>query len=244
MTLQRRARALMVGAILLVAAVAVVRVASRSDASALPPGVTERSFTAHGSAGDSRVTSIGVSLADARYQSRPMMTYGKRLSDLNAVAVIDGDFYNLQTGQPSGRLIIDGVVRSSSAAEPSIALDGETVTITRYPKASDVNVISGKPRLIAGGERVLDFTADGATRMQDDAVVPRSAVAIRADELWLVVCGEPGLTMTEWARTLQSRGFQDALNLDGGPSTGLVLGHRLLAGQDAQVPTALVIVRR
>jgi hypothetical protein len=241
MTPQRREYALLVCALLLVALAGVVRLASRSDAAALPAGIEERSFTARGSAGNSRVTAVGVSLSDGRYRERPMMTHGKRLSQLHAVAAIDGDFYNLQTGQPSGRLVINGAVRSGSNAEPSIVLHRLATTITRYPAASAVNVISGKPRLIIDGERVGDFAADGATRLQVDAAVPRSAVAVKGGELWLLACGAPGLTMAEWARALQREGFDDALNLDGGPSTGLVLGHRLLAGQDAQVPTALAI---
>jgi len=241
--LQRREHVLTACALLLVAAAVALQLTSRSDASGVPAGLTERTFTAHGSAGDSQVTSVGVSLADARYQVRPMMTHGKRLSTLKAAAAIDGDFYNLRTQQPSGRLVIDGETLSGSDAEPSIVLDRQATTIARDPPASAANLMSGKPRLVIDGARVHDFTADGATRLQDDAVVPRSAVALKDGELWLLACGEPGLTMSEWATVLQRRGFEDALNLDGGPSTGLVVGHQLLAGQDAQVPTALVIAR-
>lgn len=243
MRLRRRELLLVLCALLVVATAGVVRLASRSDAASPPAGIAERSFTARGRAGDVRVTAIGVSLTDRRYEERPMLTRGKRLSDLGAAAAIDGDFYNLTTERPSGRLVIDGAVLAGSAAEPGISLNGGATAIERYPRSSAAEVISGKPRLIVGGRRVSDFAIDGATHQQDTAAVPRSAVAIEGNELWLVACGEPGLTMTEWARALAAQGYRDALNLDGGPSTGLVVEHRVLAGQDARVPTALAIVR-
>ena len=241
--IQRRDHLLIACALLLVVAVGAFALAPRSHAAALPAGVAEQRFTAHGSAGASPVTAISVSLGDSRYRVQPMLTHGKLLSQLNVVAVIDGDFYNLQTGRPSGRFVIDGAA-SGAIAEPSLVLSPGPVAITRYARAIDTSVISGKPRLLVDGDTATTYEADGATSDQIDAVVPRSAVALDAGRLYLVACGEPGLTMAEWATTLQARGYTDALNLDGGPSTGLVAEHQLVIGQDAKVPTALVIVRR
>jgi exopolysaccharide biosynthesis protein len=56
---------------------------------------------------------------------------------------------------------------------------------------------------------------------------PRTVVGSDGSQLWLITLegvGSSGPTLPETAQLLLQLGLQEALNLDGGSSTGLVLG--------------------
>ncbi|MEB3184584.1 MAG: phosphodiester glycosidase family protein [Cyanobacteriota bacterium] len=96
-------------------------------------------------------------------------------------------------------------------------------------------VIGGGPLLLASGRVVLDGGAEsfGATFLQQGA--PRTVVASDGRQLWLITLqsGEGGgPSLPETAQLLLGLGLRDALNLDGGSSTGLVLaGQHLVKGR-------------
>ena len=81
---------------------------------------------------------------------------------------------------------------------------------------------------------------------------PRTAVGVTKDGRYLlaVVDGRQshsvGLTLTDWARLLVKFGAQDAINLDGGGSTDLVVNGEVQNspsdGQERAVGDALVLV--
>ena len=91
------------------------------------------------------------------------------------------------------------------------------------------HVIGGGPLLLQDGRIVLDGSAEGfgAAFLRQGA--PRTVVASDGSRIWLVTLegsggDDPGPTLGETAWLLQRMGLRDALNLDGGSSTGLVMG--------------------
>ncbi|MCM1983847.1 phosphodiester glycosidase family protein [Lyngbya confervoides] len=95
------------------------------------------------------------------------------------------------------------------------------------------NIMGAGPLLVANSQVVLNVEAESFQRAFEAAAAPRSAIAQRADGTVLLVTshnrvGGAGPTLTEWARVLQAMGGVNALNLDGGSSTTLYLGGRLV----------------
>ena len=121
--------------------------------------------------------------------------------------------------------------------------------------AKDKDFIIGcGPRLVANGR--VNVTVDEEDFPADIRIgrAPRSAVGITKDGRYLlaVVDGRQshsvGLTLTDWARLLVKFGAQDALNLDGGGSSDLVVNGEVQNspsdGQERLVGDALVLVAK
>ncbi len=154
----------------------------------------------------------------------------------------------------------DGVVISvhgTVADELGGVQVGDPVKITEDLGSGwqDADFILGVgPRLVANGR--VNVTADEEDFPADIRVgrAPRSAVGITKDGKYLlaVVDGRQshsvGLTLTDWARLLVKFGARDALNLDGGGSSDLVINGDVQNspsdGQERLVGDGLVLVRK
>lgn len=122
-----------------------------------------------------------------------------------------------------------------------------------------VTAIGGGPVLLKDGEVVNSWQAellygDGADDKMPEARHPRSAIGVTADGLLILfVCegrgmteGVAGMTFAEEAAVLKSLGCTDALNLDGGGSSCLLVnGQETIKVSDgAQRPVANVVYLR
>ncbi len=92
------------------------------------------------------------------------------------------------------------------------------------------DVITGKPWLIRDGRATLNWTRPQHVYRPN----PRTVAGVTSDRRTLVLLaadgrrpGVPGLTGFQLVRVLQEFGVTDAINLDGGGSTALVLGGRV-----------------
>jgi hypothetical protein len=106
----------------------------------------------------------------------------------------------------------------------------ELVSQPSSPLGSADQVVGGGPLLLQQGRLVLNGVAEGFSPAFLRQGAPRTILASDGLEVWLItVEGEsgPGPTLDETARLLLQMGLRDALNLDGGSSTGLVLGGSL-----------------
>jgi hypothetical protein len=95
------------------------------------------------------------------------------------------------------------------------------------PLGSAPNVIGGGPLLLQDGRIVLQGTAEGFSSGFLSQGAPRTVVGSDGRRLLLLTLegvGDTGPTLAETAALLQRLGVRDALNLDGGSSTGLVMG--------------------
>jgi hypothetical protein len=84
-----------------------------------------------------------------------------------------------------------------------------------------------------GGQIILDAKAEGFSSAFNQQTASRSAIGVTAAGTLLIVAvhnrpGGAGATLAELAQLMQQLGAVDALNLDGGSSTGLYLGGQLL----------------
>lgn len=106
---------------------------------------------------------------------------------------------------------------------------GERLTLQSRPSSpvgEQPNVLGGGPLLLQNGRVVLNGTAEGFSSGFLAQAAPRTVVASDGRQLWLITLqgvNNPGPTLMETALLMQQEGLRDALNLDGGSSTGLVL---------------------
>lgn len=134
---------------------------------------------------------------------------------------------------------------------------GDRAIITQElgaPWNQAVEIMGAGPRLVQNG--MVNVTA-GAEQFPSDiryGRAPRSAVAIlkNGNYLFGVVDGRQsssrGLTLTDWAKLLVKMGAKEAMNLDGGGSSALVVGGMLQNspsdGRERSVGSALVITQK
>ena len=108
--------------------------------------------------------------------------------------------------------------------------EGDRLTIKSRPNSDlglAANVIGGGPLLLQQGQLVLDGAAEGFGPAFLSQGAPRTVIGSDGRLIWLVTLegvDDSGPTLAEAGRLLQSMGLQEALNLDGGSSTGLVMG--------------------
>ena len=93
--------------------------------------------------------------------------------------------------------------------------------------------LGGGPLLLQGSKVVLDAAVEGFSQAFIAQRAPRSAAVSFADGKFALVTvhervGGKGPTLAELAQLLQSIDAQDALNLDGGSSTQLLLGGQII----------------
>jgi Phosphodiester glycosidase len=97
-----------------------------------------------------------------------------------------------------------------------------------HPLGSKPFVIAGGPLLLQNGQLVLNGVGEGFSSGFLAQGAPRTVIASDGRQLWLITLqglNGPGPTLLETAQVLQRQGLREALNLDGGSSTGLVLGQ-------------------
>jgi len=185
------------------------------------------------------------------------------------VAAVNGDFFSaagLPVGVEAGPL---GVRAGGGAAalavrdgrEPWIgrtAIDGASGVVSGpdwMVDASDyrdVQVIGGLPELLDLGERVGDLEV-AARPSFAAARHPRSAIGFNDDRIWIVAVDgrregySAGMTLPELTRVFEGLGAREALNLDGGGSTVMVVDGRVVSRPsdptgEREVVNALLLV--
>ena len=105
----------------------------------------------------------------------------------------------------------------------SVALDQR---LTPGAFKQQPHVVGAGPLLLSGGRPVLNAGLEGFGSQFQREKAPRSVVAWGQGRLWLFTVqglGNPGPTLRDTTQLVQQLGMEDALNLDGGSSTTLVV---------------------
>lgn len=141
----------------------------------------------------------------------------------NVVAAVNGDFYNMATGEPNSLIIKDGVelhATNNSGGFFGIKKDGTAVIgdVATYNQIKDdlQEAMSSNTLLVQNG-KIVGSSTD---------LEPRTAVGIRADGsvFFIVIDGRQspyseGITLTNLAKLMLDDGAVQAANLDGGGSS-------------------------
>jgi exopolysaccharide biosynthesis protein len=168
-----------------------------------------------------------------------------------AQAAVNGGFWK-PDGTPAGALKIDhewlgfptkprGAIGWSAAHQPfidQILTEGTEVTptsgYTSFEQWQDLkHIVGGTPVLVRDGHLIEDFSSEQTRESFLVRKHPRTAVGIREDGDWVFVVVDGrfhglfgGMTMQELAAWMLDLECVEALNLDGGGSSTMVIeGH-------------------
>lgn len=201
----------------------------------------------------------GLGLRVERAPRQPGMRGGRTsVTDLvrrhggTVVAAVNGDFFTPE-GLPLGPEVSAGV-RRTGRERPAVAFRAgerapwigttgvgvDRVSATGWPLDGDgggaAEVLGGYPELLDAGARVGDLLVEANPSFAASRH-PRTAVAVSVEEprLYLVVVDgrqgdySTGMTLPELAELLEALGAEEALNLDGGGSSVLVVHGRAVS---------------
>jgi hypothetical protein len=195
-----------------------------------------------------------------------------------AAHAIVGGFYMRPGGPPLGDLWIDGRALPTEPIDPPWAelraclhVNGGPVRLAprrQLPTAPVGDLLQAGPMLVAAGQSLIrrgqdDEGFSAGSRQFDSDITegryPRAALGLGERELIAIACEgradeEAGLTMAELAAAMIRFGAGEAINLDGGGSTSLVVDgalvntpreeHGLELAGGREVATALRFVPR
>ena len=108
--------------------------------------------------------------------------------------------------------------------------EGEILRLESRPSTAvgrAASVVGGGPLLLQGGRPVLDGAVEGFSAAFLSQGAPRTVIGSDGRQLWLITLegvDDEGPTLQEATQLMVGLGLRDALNLDGGSSTGLVMG--------------------
>lgn len=204
---------------------------------------------------DLRECRLGFEVASAPLQEgmaggRSTVTRMVAQRSRGVLAAVNGDFFTPE-GTPVGPEVSGGV-RRTGVARPALATRGagddpwigvtgvsaDRVEATGWPvgegaPGTPVEVIGGYPELLDEGRRVGDFLVEANPSFAASRH-PRTAVGYDpgAGRFWLVVVdgrqGEysTGMSLPELTTLLEALGAREALNLDGGGSSVMLVRGR------------------
>ena len=133
---------------------------------------------------------------------------------------------------PPGVVVLAGKGRGAAYLRANIVV-GDTITwVLRFPGASSpiAELIAGDPHLLRAGSSQAPFAGTVAAERH-----PRTAVAVTSDRKVLLVTVDgrqqpysDGMTLVELTALMTRLGVTDAMNLDGGGSTTMVVNGRFM----------------
>jgi len=185
------------------------------------------------------------------------------------ISIADGRVVGLSTGGdtaiPPGGVVCSigagagkrvGPISAGASARITYELQpaGETGTSQSNPWPSKDYIVGGVPVLVHDGRVTEDFEAEKISTAFARRH-PRSAIGILADGTWILVVvdgRQPGLsvgmTLKELAQFLKALGCREALNLDGGGSSAMVLQGKTINspsdGKERPVSDAILLIRK
>lgn len=98
--------------------------------------------------------------------------------------------------------------------------------------------------LLHKGKVSLNPTADGFSESSLKVVASRSGVGLtKSGKFIMAVCTDP-VTLEQFAGVIQSLGVVEAMNLDGGPASGLYHDGRTIVDARLQMTNLLVVYKK
>jgi hypothetical protein len=144
---------------------------------------------------------------------------------------------NIQTANSPVAIPTDGFLLVARRTNLAGLSEGMPVQVQMQTNPADLegypNILGAGPLLVASGQIVLNAAAEQFGAGLDAQLAPRSAIGQTADgRIFLATThnrvGGAGPSLPEWAQLMRNLGAVDALNLDGGSSSSLYLGGRLV----------------
>ncbi|MGG3837344.1 phosphodiester glycosidase family protein [Paenibacillus thiaminolyticus] len=180
----------------------------------------------------------------------------KHMADTSKAAIaMNGTFFDAYT-KTSYKPPYGHIVKKGELVHPSPA-DRRTVLV--FTKDNEVELVKGKefpqrfeegdvegalqagPRLVTNGQVSVDPVPEG---FKDPKILTnsgaRSAVGVTSDHK-LILLTTSGATIPELAQMMKQAGAQQAMNLDGGASSGLYYKGKYITSPGREISNALLV---
>lgn len=153
-------------------------------------------------------------------------------SQHNALAAINGGFFNMKDGGSVDLLKVDGTIinkpsRASTNANAALVFSKRTLKIIEATKVEEnlsPNIMVSGPHLLSEG---ISLTLNSTPFV--DNRHPRTAIAVTSDRKLLLITADgrnrdaQGLNLHELTKVMKWLGARNAMNLDGGGSTTMYI---------------------
>jgi hypothetical protein len=205
----------------------------------------------------SAVAAKGVGSAVGRIKTTEILARLERERQ-DVLGGVNADFFSLANGVPTNALVIRGRVLTPPSRQPVFAVDsagrphivnlvplGDAAFTVDDPALARVSLapfhpmeaVGGRPRLVRDSVIVPEVDTEGQAGFANSRH-PRTAIGIanNGKRLFVVVVDgrqagfSAGMTLRELANVMLALGARDALNLDGGGSTTMVVENPATKG--------------
>jgi exopolysaccharide biosynthesis protein len=173
----------------------------------------------------------------ARYTRAWGSTYTPLSGNETVATITNNRVANIQTANGPVAIPNDGFLLVARKTSLTNLAEGASVQVQMQTNPAELesypNILGAGPLLVSSGQIVLNAAAEQFGSGLDAQLAPRSAIGQTADgKVFLATThnrvGGAGPSLPEWAQLMRNMGAVDALNLDGGSSSSLYLGGRLV----------------
>jgi hypothetical protein len=194
---------------------------------------------------------VRVSVALARGGPGSAERFSRMMTRTKATAGLTGTFFGTNNKMPIGDIVVGGRLahfggRGAALCFPrnrgGRAIMRDNAGVSRHTDWKKFHtVIAGGMWLVRRGRIALKPRAQGFRDPSLFRPAARVAVGLTGRNKLLLVATREPVMLPSWARTLRALGARDALNLDGGSSTGLFYRGRVVLRPGRRLTNALVI---
>ena len=157
---------------------------------------------------------------------------------------VNADFFNLRNGVPTNLLVMNGIMRTPPIAQPVLAIDSggaAHIRLFRLERGAlrpfhPLQAVGGRP--VLARDSLITAEADTFGSAGFRGPNPRTAAGISRDGRRLILAvidgrtaHDAGMTLRQTADLMLALGARDAINLDGGGSTTMVVADPDSAGR-------------
>ncbi|MUG88969.1 copper amine oxidase [Paenibacillus timonensis] len=210
------------------------------------------------------VQMVTISLMDPKVRLKVALagdTVGKveELSGLakrhKAVVAVNGTFFNAYTNEaykaPYGYIVSGGELKMKASGDKRTIFTYDSNLLARLIPGADFNdafgagtmegALQAGPRLVVNGKVAIDVKAEG---FKDPKILTgggaRSALGLTRDHK-LILLTSGGATIPQLAEIMKQAGAYQAMNLDGGASSGLYYNGKYLTPPGRKISNALIV---
>jgi exopolysaccharide biosynthesis protein len=194
---------------------------------------------------------LEVGIALARGGLRTSEPFGSMVSRTKPIAAITGTFFCTRSLAPVGDVVIDGhiVCRGTVGACLAFAPDNKVriSSACRGDRSDWTGIVAGVrsgPQLLSGGVIKIDARKEGFRDKGLFGRRVRSAIGVTPQNKLLLVAVKTPVTFGELAKVMRRLGATEAVNLDGGSSTALSYGDKIVVRPARRLTNLIVVSRR
>ncbi|HEX2948128.1 MAG TPA: phosphodiester glycosidase family protein [Armatimonadota bacterium] len=170
------------------------------------------------------------------------------INRLHPDAAINGTYFCPHSCQPVGDVALDGFLLYRGAVGTAFCITPDNhVDMLPGPRQSKSDwhgyktVLCAGPRLLTDGIVTINARAEGFRDPHVLGSASRSALALRGDGLLLLITIEQNISLYNLANVCKKLGAVQAMNLDGGSSSGLYVHGNTVTSPERSISNIIVV---